>query len=68
MNHKAMNQTLAKAVRVEYDADTDSVFLVFEIVDERFKQEVKKDWTKDVDVKVVGRNLVRDDIDMPKSI
>lgn len=61
MNHKAMNHTLAKAVRVEYDQKTDTVFLVFEIVDERFKQEVKKDWTKDIDMKLIGKNLIKDE-------
>lgn len=61
MNHKALNHTLAKAVRVEYDSDTDSLFLVFEVVDERFKQQVKKEWTQDIDVKLLGRNLVKDE-------
>lgn len=61
MNHKALNHTLAKAVRVEYDSDTDSLFLVFEVVDERFKQQVRKDWTQDIDVKLIGRNLVKDE-------
>ncbi len=58
---KQINQTIAKAIRVEYDSDSDSVFLVFEIVDERFKQEVKRDWMKDIDVKLMGKTLVREE-------
>lgn len=60
MNNKSLNYTLAKAVRVEYNSDNDSLFLVFEIVDEKFKQQVKKDWMQDIDVKLVGKNLVKE--------
>lgn len=60
MNSKALNHTVAKAVRVEHDPNTDKIYLVFEIVDEGFKQRVKKDWMQDIDVKLVGRNLVED--------
>lgn len=61
MDKKALNQTIAKAVRVEYEPTTDTVYLVFEIVDEGFKQKVKQDWTQDLELKVIGRNLVEDE-------
>lgn len=51
---------IAKTVRVEHDPYTDKIYLVFEIVDEGFRQRVKKDWMQDIDVKLVGRNLVED--------
>lgn len=57
---KTDNQTIAKAVRVEYDPKSDAVYLVFEVTDERFKQAIKKDWMQDIDVKVIGRELVED--------
>jgi len=60
MNHKSLNNTIAKVTRIEHNSDTDKIYLVFEIVDERFKQRVKKDWMQDVDVKLVGRDLVED--------
>ena len=60
MNHKALNHTIAKAVRVEHDPNNDKIYLVFEIVDEGFRQRVKRDWMQDIDVKLVGRNLVED--------
>lgn len=61
MNHKAMNQTVATAVRVEYEQESDTLFLVFKVVDERLKQEVKKDWMKDIDVQLIGKSLVREE-------
>lgn len=60
MNHKALNHTIAKAVRVEHDTYTDKIYLVFEIVDDGFRQRVKKNWIQDIDVKLVGRDLVED--------
>lgn len=60
MDSKAQNQTVATAVRIEYQEDTGKVFLVFEIIDENFKQRVKADWTKDIDLKLVGKNLEKD--------
>lgn len=60
MDPKALNQTVAVAVRIEHEAETDRVFLVFEVVDEKFKQRIKQDWTQDIDLKVVGKNLQED--------
>lgn len=59
INREITNNTIAKAVRVECDTETDTVYLVFEITDERFKQDVKRNWMQDIEVKVVGKNLVR---------
>lgn len=61
MNTKAQNQTVAVAVRIEHETETDRVFLVFEIVDEKFKQRIKQDWTQDIDLKVEGKNLKEDE-------
>ena len=63
MDKKALYHTVAKAVRVEHDMDTDTIYLVFEITDEKFKQSIKKDWLKDIELKVKGRNLVLFDED-----
>jgi len=49
---------VAEAVRVEYIKDTDEVYLVFEIVDEDFKKSIKKDWTKDIELKIIDRKLI----------
>ena len=33
--------------------------LVFEVLDERLKQEIKKDWTQDIELKLIGKNLIK---------
>ncbi len=57
---KIPTKNIAKAIRVEYAADTDTVYLVFEIIDEEFKQQIKKDWTQDINTKLNGKYLVYD--------
>jgi hypothetical protein len=56
---KKLYEPIATAVRIECDSDNDDVFIVFKITDEKFKQEVKKDWSQDIEVKVKGRDLVK---------
>jgi hypothetical protein len=51
--------TVAEAVRVEHDRHTDTVFLVFEIVDEKFKSRIKKDWTQDIPLRIIDKKLVK---------
>lgn len=60
MDRKAQNKTVATAVRVEYNPETDKLFLVFEVVDEQFKQRIKTDWSQDIDLKLVGKTLEED--------
>jgi hypothetical protein len=49
---------VAEAIRVEYIKDTDEVYLVFEVVDEDFKKSIKKDWTQDIELKIIDRKLI----------
>ncbi len=53
-----MSNTVAKAIRMEHDPKTDELYLVFKIVDEKFKQRIKKDWNEDVELKIIGKNLI----------
>ncbi len=62
MNHKGLYHTVAVAVRLEHLPDKDRVFLVFEIIDEQFKQKIKTDWTQDLEVELQGKDLVKYDI------
>ena len=57
---KEEKAVIARVVRIEHDPTNDKIYLVFEIVDEGFRQRVKRDWMQDIDVKLVGRNLVED--------
>jgi hypothetical protein len=49
---------VASAVRVEHEEHSDTVYLVFEIVDEKFKQQIKDDWMKDINLKIIDKQLV----------
>lgn len=54
-----MHHVVAKAVRVEHEENSDRMYLVFEIIDEKFKKEIRDDWMKDIELKIVDRKLVR---------
>jgi hypothetical protein len=55
-----LKEVLAEAVRIEYEEKTGKLFIVFEVKNEKFKQDVKKNWTKDIEYKLVDRQLVLD--------
>jgi hypothetical protein len=51
--------TIARAVRIEIDPLTGDVYLVFKVIDEAFKKNVRENWEQDIEVKVLGRDLVK---------
>lgn len=53
-------EVLAEAVRIEYEEHTGKLFIVFEVKDEKFKRDVKSNWTKDIEYKLVDKGLVLD--------
>ena len=55
---KPNEKILAEASRIEIEEKTGRVFLVFEIVDEKLRQDVKKNWTADIEYRLVDRSLV----------
>lgn len=50
---------MAKVVRIEKELSTGTLYLVFEVIDESFKKDIEKDWLSDIDLKLVGRELVK---------
>lgn len=52
------DQVVAEAVRIEYEEKTGKLFIVFEVKNEKYKQDIKKNWTKDIEYKLVDRALV----------
>lgn len=58
MKEKDAYKAVATAVRVERDDKTDTMYLVFQVTDEKFKQKVKKDWNQDIDLKIQGKDLI----------
>ena len=57
MKEKDRYNPVAVACGVEYEDSDGSVFLVFKIIDEKFKRKIKKDWTQDIDLKIVDKSL-----------
>jgi hypothetical protein len=52
--------TVARAIRMELDPLTGDLYLVFKIIDNGFKQRVREDWSKDIKLKILGKDLVID--------
>lgn len=51
-------ETVAVAVRMEYDKNKDDVYIVFKIINERFKQKVRDEWEDDIILKMINTSLV----------
>jgi hypothetical protein len=54
------DRVVAEAVRVEYEEQTGRLYIVFEVKDEKYKQDIKKNWTKDIEYRLVDKFLVRE--------
>jgi hypothetical protein len=52
------DKVVAEAVRVEYEEKTGKLFIVFEVKDEKYKQDIKKNWTKDIEFRLVDKQLI----------
>lgn len=55
------DKIVAEAVRLEYEEKTGKLYIVFEVKDEKYKQDIKKNWTKDIEYRLVDRSLVEAD-------
>lgn len=53
-------EIVGEAVRVEYSERDGKLFLVFEIKNEKYKQDIRKNWTKDIEFRLVDRLLIRE--------
>lgn len=53
------HDTVARATRMELDPITGDLYLVFKVVDERFKQNIRENWDSDIELKILGRDLVK---------
>lgn len=55
------DKVVAEAVRLEYEEKTGKLFIVFEVKDEKYKQDIKKNWTKDIEYRLIDKSLVEAD-------
>lgn len=51
-------ETVARAIRMEVDPNTGDLYLVFKVVDEAFKQKIRDNWSADIKLKVLGKDLI----------
>ena len=58
MDKSALYKVVAEAVRVEFEEKSGSVYLIFEITDEDFKNKIKKDWTVDIELELENKKLL----------
>ncbi len=54
-----MKHTVCRAIRFEVDVDTNKMYLIFEVLDEEFKAQIYKEWNKDEDLELDGKELKR---------
>lgn len=48
---------VAQICRIEYEKSSGKLYMVFEVIDPKLKQDVKENWTKDIEFKIVDKNL-----------
>ncbi len=58
---KSDEHVIGEAVRVELSEDNGKLYIVFEITDPQSKQDIKKNWTKDIEFRIINRSLVKND-------
>lgn len=56
------DKIVAEAVRIEYEEKTGKLFIVFEVKDEKYKQDIKANWTKDIEYKLIDKFLIKGDV------
>jgi len=58
---KNFQKIIAEAVRIEFEQNSGNLFIVFKITDEKYKQDIKTNWTKDIEYKLIDKFLVKED-------
>jgi hypothetical protein len=56
---KSFEHSIAKVIRIEKEISTGTLYLVFEVTDESFKKDIEKNWLSDIDLKLIGKELVK---------
>lgn len=50
-------EIVGSAIRMELEGD--ELYLVFQITNQEFKQQIRKDWMTDVELEIVDKNLIK---------
>jgi len=57
---KPNEHVVGEAVRIEYIEKDGRLFIVFEIKEEKYKKDIKKNWINDIEFKIVDKSLVKE--------
>jgi hypothetical protein len=57
---KPSEQIIAEAVRLEFEEKTGKLFIVFEVKDEKHKQDIKKNWADDIEFRLIDKLLIKE--------
>ena len=58
---KSTEEVVGEAVRIEYIEQDGRLFIVFEIKSEKHKQNIKKNWVKDIEFRLIDKTLVENE-------
>lgn len=59
---KSDEKIVAEAVRMEYSEKDGKLFIVFEIKEEKYKQELRKNWAdSNIEYKLINNFLVKEE-------
>jgi len=57
---KNYEEVIGEAVRIEYTEHDGKLYIVFEIINELYKQNILKDWTKDIEFVIKDKKLIKE--------
>lgn len=57
---KNYEEVIGEAVRIEYAEHDGKLYIVFEIISELYKQNILKDWTKDIEFVIKDKKLIKE--------
>ena len=55
------DNVVAEAGRIEYEEQTGKLYIVFEVKNEKYKQDIKKNWMNDIEFRLIDKLLVKDE-------
>lgn len=56
---KPDEKIVAEAIRIEYQESTGKLYIIFEVIDEKYKQDIKKNWTQDIEYRIIDKKLIK---------
>lgn len=58
---KNYEKVIASAIRLEYSEHDGKLYIVFEVTDPQSKIDIKKNWTDDLEFRLIDKNLVENE-------